>query len=67
EDIEKIENTLVTHMGQLSIPLEIGALWLEALYIKEGLNKITKEQYKDYVELASALDWIDGDSGANDA
>ncbi|MEL0624978.1 P-loop NTPase fold protein [Marinomonas arenicola] len=67
EDIEKIENTLVTHMGQLSIPLEIGALWLQALYIKEGLNKITKEQYKDYVELASALDWIDGDSGANDA
>lgn len=62
-----IENTLVTNMGKLSMSPEIGALWLQALYKKEGLDKITKEQYKDYVELASALDWIDGDTSSNGA
>jgi hypothetical protein len=45
---------------------ESGILWLQAQYIKSRFNQIPKETYQDYVELASALDWIDGDSGSDD-
>ncbi|GAA0838006.1 P-loop NTPase fold protein [Marinomonas arenicola] len=44
-----------------------GALWLEALYYQGCFYDVTLNKYTDYVELASALDWIDGDSDANDA
>ncbi len=45
--------------------LEASILWLQAMYIENGFSKILAETYQDYVELASALDLIDGDS--NDA
>ncbi|MEL0614862.1 KAP family P-loop NTPase fold protein [Marinomonas arenicola] len=44
-----------------------GLAWCEAEYHRGEYNEIKKETYQDYVELASALDWIDGDSDANDA
>lgn len=42
--------------------LEISISWLQAQFIESGFHEISKETYKDYVELASALDWIDGNS-----
>ncbi len=44
-----------------------GSLWLQALYYRGNFNEVTLEKYKDYVELASALDWIDGDASSDDA
>jgi len=44
-----------------------GLAWFEAEYHRGEYNEIKKETYQDYVELASALDWIDGDSDAHDA
>ncbi|MGO3346188.1 MAG: KAP family P-loop NTPase fold protein [Marinomonas sp.] len=41
-----------------------GLAWCEAEYHRGEYNEIKKETYQDYVELASALDWIDGDSDA---
>ncbi|WP_417559593.1 KAP family P-loop NTPase fold protein [Marinomonas sp.] len=39
-----------------------GILWLKALYYIEGFDKISSDQYRDYVELASALDLIEEDA-----
>ncbi|WP_206705562.1 hypothetical protein [Marinomonas colpomeniae] len=44
-----------------------GLLWCKAEYHRGDFSKVTKEKYKDYVELASALDWIDGDASSDDA
>ncbi|NQZ10167.1 MAG: NTPase KAP [Algicola sp.] len=33
--------------------------WLEHIHIKNGLDKVPPNTYKDLVELASAIDWID--------
>lgn len=38
---------------------DIGISWLKALYYIEGFDKISCNQYHDYVELASALDLIE--------
>eukprot|EP00914_Ancora_sagittata_P006056 GHVO01012221.1.p1 GENE.GHVO01012221.1~~GHVO01012221.1.p1 ORF type:complete len:567 (-),score=26.50 GHVO01012221.1:149-1849(-) len=44
-----------------------GLAWCEAEYYRGGFNDVTLDRYKDYVELASALDWIDGDTSSDDA
>ncbi len=36
--------------------------WLQAMYLEDEFHKIPINIYQDYVELASALDWIDGNS-----
>jgi len=33
-------------------------LWLKYLYIEEGYTKLTLDKYKEFVEFASALDWM---------
>ena len=53
--------------GNIKANLSDGKIWFQAEYYRGGFDKRTKEQYKDYVELASALDWIDSDSGSDDA
>ncbi|MDQ2043204.1 KAP family NTPase [Pseudoalteromonas sp. 20-92] len=40
---------------------EVTLLWLDYIYIKDEYNKITKEQYRDFIELSSPLDYM-GDS-----
>ena len=32
--------------------------WFQYLYYKVGFDKLDKDQYRDFVELASALDWM---------
>ncbi|MEL0638532.1 P-loop NTPase fold protein [Marinomonas sp. TI.3.20] len=63
--IQKIEENNFVKNPPDSI--SYGLLWCKAQFYLGQFDRITKEQYKDYVELASALDWIDGDSDANDA
>ncbi|MCV2404135.1 KAP family NTPase [Marinomonas sp. C2222] len=41
--------------------------YLKDLYNVEKYSGVIPAQYQDYVELASALDWIDGDSSSGDA
>ncbi|MEO9654299.1 KAP family P-loop NTPase fold protein [Marinomonas sp.] len=36
--------------------------WLQAMYLEDEFYQIPISIYQDYVELASALDWIDGNS-----
>ena len=35
--------------------------WLKYIYIKDEYEKLTKEQYRDFIELSSPLDYM-GDS-----
>lgn len=53
--------------GNIKANLSDGKIWFQAEYYRGGFDKRTKEQYKDYVELASALDWIDGGADYDDA
>lgn len=39
----------------------ITLLWLSYIYIKDGYKEITKEHYRDFIELSSPLDYM-GDS-----
>ncbi|MEL0606087.1 KAP family P-loop NTPase fold protein [Pseudoalteromonas undina] len=39
----------------------ITILWLSYIYIKDGYEEITKEHYRDFIELSSPLDYM-GDS-----
>ncbi|WOD06314.1 hypothetical protein [Marinomonas sp. GJ51-6] len=48
-------------------PFSEGALWLETLYYQGCFYDVTLSKYADYVELASALDWIDGDTSSDNA
>ena len=41
--------------------------YIQVLYQMNKYVDVIPAQYQDFVELASALDWIDGDSDANDA
>ncbi|TMO78397.1 NTPase KAP [Pseudoalteromonas sp. S3776] len=44
-----------------SKPYEVARLLVKYIYIKDKYNKITKEQYRDFIELSSPLDYM-GDS-----
>ena len=44
-----------------SKPYEVARLLIKYIYIKDEYNKITKEQYRDFIELSSPLDYM-GDS-----
>lgn len=60
-----LDNAINTLMqNNIKANLSDGKKWFKAEYYRGEFDKITKETYKDYVELASALDWIDGDSDA---
>ncbi|MEM5533241.1 KAP family P-loop NTPase fold protein [Pseudoalteromonas arctica] len=58
-ELQNAENNLAQHSIQTSP--EVTLLWLDYIYIKDEYNKITKEQYRDFIELSSPLDYM-GDS-----
>jgi hypothetical protein len=58
-ELQYTENALAQHKIEASP--EVTLLWLDYIYIKDEYNKITKEQYRDFIELSSPLDYM-GDS-----
>ncbi|MBH0000883.1 NTPase KAP [Pseudoalteromonas sp. NSLLW24] len=58
-ELQNAEKNLAQHSMRISP--EVTLLWLEYIYIKDEYNKITKEQYRDFIELSSPLDYM-GDS-----
>ncbi|MBW4966160.1 KAP family NTPase [Pseudoalteromonas sp. CR1] len=58
-DQQKAENELAE--SNVIISEEVTILWLNYIYIKDGYNKITNDQYRDFIELSSPLDYM-GDS-----
>lgn len=54
-----VERTLVNMRNSSFVFQDTGSIWLQALYFQNGFEKVKPSHYKDYVELASALDWID--------
>ncbi|MFT2099765.1 hypothetical protein ACMUMQ_15640 [Marinomonas sp. 2405UD66-6] len=65
--LNKAINNLEKNRLPINSTSEYGKLWFEAEYYRGQFDKIKLEKYQDYVELASALDWIDGDTGSDDA
>ncbi len=57
-----IEEAINSLIQDNKINFEDEKKWFKAQYYLEKFNEIKKETYQDYVELASALDWIDGNS-----
>jgi hypothetical protein len=55
-ELQNAENNLAQHSIQTSP--EVTLLWLDYIYIKDEYNKITKEQYRDFIELSSPLDYM---------
>ncbi|MBQ4800290.1 NTPase KAP [Pseudoalteromonas sp. MMG006] len=58
-ELQNAEKNLAQHSMRISP--DVTLLWLEYIYIKDEYNKITKEQYRDFIELSSPLDYM-GDS-----
>ncbi|MEJ2913982.1 KAP family P-loop NTPase fold protein [Pseudoalteromonas sp. C12FD-1] len=58
-ELQNAEKALAQHKIEASP--EVTLLWLNYIYIKNEYNKITKEQYRDFIELSSPLDYM-GDS-----
>ncbi|MGJ8648571.1 MAG: KAP family P-loop NTPase fold protein [Marinomonas colpomeniae] len=46
---------------------DIAISYIKSLYDMEKYADVIPAQYQDFVELASALDWIDGDASSDDA
>ncbi|TVU74798.1 NTPase KAP [Pseudoalteromonas distincta] len=57
--LENIKDDLTIHIRDGSEQVSLS--WLRYIYIKDEYNKITKEQYRDFIELSSPLDYM-GDS-----
>ncbi|OLF76456.1 NTPase KAP [Pseudoalteromonas haloplanktis] len=64
------ENITALHSAELNLANadvrnprvgNITLLWVSYIYIKDGYKEITKEQYRDFIELSSPLDYM-GDS-----
>ncbi|WP_338367337.1 P-loop NTPase fold protein [uncultured Pseudoalteromonas sp.] len=58
-ELQKAEKALAQH--KIEVSPEVTLLWLDYIYIKNEYNKITKGQYRDFIELSSPLDYM-GDS-----
>ena len=58
-ELQYTEKALAKHKIEASP--EVTLLWLNYIYNKDEYNKITKEQYRDFIELSSPLDYM-GDS-----
>ncbi|MEL0649308.1 P-loop NTPase fold protein [Pseudoalteromonas agarivorans] len=58
-ELQYAEKNLAQH--SIRISPDVTLLWLNYIYIKDEYNKITKEQYRDFIELPSPLDYM-GDS-----
>jgi hypothetical protein len=63
---ERIQEELRANYNQLrqenKLLADSGLLWLQAHYYKDKFDQISIDQYRDYVELASALDLIEEDA-----
>ena len=57
--LQNAEEALAQHTIETSP--EVTLLWLNYIYIKDEYNKISKEKYRDFIELSSPLDYM-GDS-----
>lgn len=58
-ELNRIEEKLASK--SVKICEEATILWLNYIYIKDEYDKLTKEQYLDFIELSSPLDYM-GDS-----
>lgn len=58
-ELQNAEKNLAQHKIETSP--EVTLLWLDYIYNKDEYNKISKEQYRDFIELSSPLDYM-GDS-----
>ena len=58
-ELQYAEKALAQHKIEASPKVTL--LWLDYIYIEDEYNKITKEQYRDFIELSSPLDYM-GDS-----
>ncbi|MBA6408918.1 NTPase KAP [Pseudoalteromonas sp. 5Ae-yellow] len=58
-ELQEVESQLAQH--QVEETPEVTLLWLNYIYINNGYGKLTKEQYREFVELSSPLDYM-GDS-----
>ena len=58
-ELQNAEKNLAQHKIETSP--EVTLLWLNYIYNKDEYNKISKEQYRDFIELSSPLDYM-GDS-----
>jgi hypothetical protein len=57
--LNRVEQQLASN--SVKICEKATTLWLNYIYIKDGYGEITKEQYRDFIELSSPLDYM-GDS-----
>ena len=58
-ELQNAEKALAQH--KIEVSPEVTLLWLNYIYIKDEYNKISKEKYRDFIELSSPLDYM-GDS-----
>ena len=59
--LQKAEKELRELNRHNSAPERIAILWIKYIYVHDGYTQITKEYYRDFVELSSPLDYM-GDS-----
>ncbi|KAA1151914.1 NTPase KAP [Pseudoalteromonas sp. FUC4] len=57
--LNRVEQQLASN--SVKICEKATTLWLNYIYIKDGYGEITKDQYRDFIELSSPLDYM-GDS-----
>ncbi|MGS0534878.1 KAP family P-loop NTPase fold protein [Pseudoalteromonas sp. SaAl2] len=55
-ELQEAESNLAQHKIELSP--EVTLLWLDYIYKKDGYDKLTKEIYREFVELSSPLDYM---------
>jgi len=60
-ELQRAEKSLAESNVKTPESEDVTKLWLNYIYIKDGYNQITKDQYRDFVELSSPLDYM-GDS-----
>ncbi|WP_193050866.1 KAP family P-loop NTPase fold protein [Pseudoalteromonas undina] len=58
-ELQNAEKALAQH--KIEVSPEVTLLWLKYIYIKDEYGKLTKEHYREFIELSSPLDYM-GDS-----
>ncbi|MDQ9091138.1 P-loop NTPase fold protein [Pseudoalteromonas haloplanktis] len=59
--LQQAEEALGDHNRNSSKPDEETILWVKYIYVYDGYTQITKEHYRDFIELSSPLEYM-GDS-----
>lgn len=65
--IKQSFHNFIESLEDCSSDSDIAINYFKHLYDMEKYTDITPFQYQDYVELASALDWVDGDTSSDNA